>query len=208
MARDKILTLTPEQHKLLGHALALAHAVHSQMGGNGLGVAPGELPAIYDDVDIYVQPGAHGGRGFFSTLGDAVSKGVKKLQSSSAVRGLEKKAVGYGAKALRTAAEGALDGVADSVATAVGAPEASPFIDKLIDRGMGSLQKRGEAYLDEQIDASGRGHCMCGNGMRLAGAITEPRGAGMRLAGVSHHGGMGHNLSGPPHAGSGMRLAA
>eukprot|EP01043_Picozoa_sp_COSAG02_P115410 COSAG02_NODE_51769_length_312_cov_0.694836_1_plen_61_part_01 len=38
------------------------------MGGNGLGVAPGELPAIYDDVDIYVQPGAHGGRGFFSTL--------------------------------------------------------------------------------------------------------------------------------------------
>ena len=47
MARDKILTLTPEQHKLLGHALALAHAVHSQMGGNGLGVAPGELPAIY-----------------------------------------------------------------------------------------------------------------------------------------------------------------
>ena len=49
MARgDKILTLTPEQHKLLGHALALAHAVHSQMGGNGLGVAPGELPAIYD----------------------------------------------------------------------------------------------------------------------------------------------------------------
>ena len=86
MARDKILTLTPEQHKLLGHALALAHAVHSQMGGNGLGVAPGELPAIYDDVDIYVQPGAHGGRGFFSTLGDAVSKGVRKLQSSSAVR--------------------------------------------------------------------------------------------------------------------------
>ena len=70
MARgDKILTLTPEQHKLLGHALALAHAVHSQMGGNGLGVAPGELPAIYDDVDIFVQPGAHGGRGFFSTLG-------------------------------------------------------------------------------------------------------------------------------------------
>ena len=68
MARDKILTLTPEQHKLLGHALALAHAVHSQMGGNGLGVAPGELPAIYDDVDIFVQPGAHGGRGFFSTL--------------------------------------------------------------------------------------------------------------------------------------------
>ena len=32
--------------------------VHSQMGGNGLGVAPGELPAIYDDVDIFVQPGA------------------------------------------------------------------------------------------------------------------------------------------------------
>ena len=78
----------------------------------------------------------------------------------------------------------------------------------VIDKGMGSLQKRGEAIIDEQIDASGRGHCMCGNGMRLAGAITEPRGAGMRLAGVSHHGGMGYAITGPPHAGSGMRLAA
>ena len=207
MARDGILTLTSDQHKLLGHAIALAHAVHSQMGGRGIGVAPGELAAIYDDVDIFVQPGAHGGRGWFSTLGDAVSKGVKQLQKSSAVRGLEKKAVSYGAKALRGAAEGALDGLADTVATAVGAPEASPFVDKLIDRGLGSLQKRGEAYLDEQIDASGRGHCMCGNGMRLAGAITEPRGAGMRLAGVAH-GGMGYGITGPPHAGMGMRLAA
>ena len=209
MARgDKILTLSPEQHKLLGHALALAHAVHSQMGGNGLGVALGELPAIYDDVDIYVQPGAHGGRGFFSTLGDAVSKGVKKLQSSSAVRDLEKRGVAYGAKALRTATEGALDGVADSVATAVGVPEASPFIDKLIDRGMGSLQKRGEAIIDEQIDASGRGHCMCGGSMRLAGTITEPRGAGVRMSDVSYLGGMRHSITGPPHAGMGMRLAS
>ena len=59
MARGgKILTLTPEQHaKLLGHALALAHAVHSQMGGNGLGVAPGELPAIYDDVQWMLTGG-------------------------------------------------------------------------------------------------------------------------------------------------------
>jgi hypothetical protein len=207
MARDDVLTLSPKQHQLLGHALALAHALHSQMGGNGLGVAPGELPPMYDDVDIFVQPGAHGGRGFFSTLGDAVSKGAKELQKSSAVRGLEKKAVSYGAKALRGAAEGALDGVADSVATAVGAPEASPFVDKLIDRGLSSLQKRGEAAIDERIDASGRGHCMCGNGMRLAGHVTEPRGAGMRLAGQVHHAGNGY-IAGPPHAGSGMRLAA
>ena len=116
--------------------------------GNGLGVAPGELPPVYDDVDIFVQPGKHGGAGFFSTLGDAVAKGAKELQKSSAVRGLEKKAVSYGAKALRGAAEGALDGVADTVATAVGAPEASPFVDKLIDRGLSSLQKRGEAAID------------------------------------------------------------
>ena len=179
------------------------------MAGRGLGVAPGELPAVYDDVDIYVQPGAHGGAGFFSTLGDAVASGAKQLQKSSAVRGLEKKAVSYGATALRGAAEGALDGLGDSVATAVGVPEASPFIDKLVDRGMSSLQKRGEAALDEQIDASGRGHCagMCGSGMRLAGAISEPRGAGMRLAGQVHHAGNGA-MAGHPHAGSGMRLAS
>ena len=95
------LTLTADQHKLLGHALALAHALHSEMSGNGLGVAPGELPAVYDDVDIYVQPGAHGGAGFFSTLGDAVASGAKQLQKSTAVRGLEKKAVKYGATAIR-----------------------------------------------------------------------------------------------------------
>ena len=73
------LTLTADQHKLLGHALALAHALHSEMAGNGLGVAPGELPAVYDDVDIYVQPGAHGGAGFFSTLGDAVASGANPV---------------------------------------------------------------------------------------------------------------------------------
>ena len=95
------------------------------------------------------------------------------------------------------------------MATAVGVPEASPFVDKLIDRGLSGLQKRGEAAIDEQIDASGRGHCagMCGSGMRLAGATTEPRGAGMRLAGQVHHAGNGR-VNGYPHARSGMRLAA
>ena len=39
MARDDVLTLSPKQHQLLGHALALAHTLHSQMGGTGLGVA-------------------------------------------------------------------------------------------------------------------------------------------------------------------------
>ena len=137
-----------------------------------------------------------------------MASGAKQLQKSSAVRGLEKRAVKYGATAIRGAAEGALDGVADTVATAVGVPEASPFVDKLIDRGMSSLQKRGEAALDEQIDASGRGHCagMCGGSMRLAGHGYEPRGAAMRLAGVPHAG-SGY-LTGPPHAGSGMRLAS
>ena len=32
------LTLTADQHKVLGHALALAHALHSEMAGNGLGL--------------------------------------------------------------------------------------------------------------------------------------------------------------------------
>ena len=35
------------------------------------------------------------------------------------------------------------------MATAVGVPEASAFVDKLIDRGLSSLQKRGEAAIDE-----------------------------------------------------------
>ena len=69
------------------------------------------------------------------------------------------------------------------------------------------MSPEGEAAIDDQIDASGRGHCagMCGSGMRLAGHVTEPRGAGMRLAGVPH---AGSGYTGPPHAGSGMRLAS
>ena len=39
----KVLQLSPEQHEMLGHAIALAHAVHASIGGKGLGVAPGEL---------------------------------------------------------------------------------------------------------------------------------------------------------------------
>ena len=99
----KILQLSPEQHEALGHAIALAHAVHASIGGKGLGVAPGELHDAYSNVDIFVQPG-HGGKGWWSTLADTVEKGVHELQGSELVRGLEKKAVGaaqkYGTKAL------------------------------------------------------------------------------------------------------------
>jgi len=87
----KVLQLSPEQHEMLGHAIALAHAVHASIGGKGLGVAPGELHDALSHVDIFVQPG-HGGKGWWSTLADTVEKGAHKLQSSDLVRGLEKRA--------------------------------------------------------------------------------------------------------------------
>eukprot|EP01045_Picozoa_sp_COSAG04_P014354 COSAG04_NODE_1070_length_8477_cov_17.005729_8_plen_261_part_00 len=107
----KVLQLSPEQHDALGHAVALAHAIHASIGGKGIGVAPGELADAYESVDIYVQPG-QGGKGWWSTLSDAVEKGAKEIQSSAVVRGLEKKAVGaaqkYGTKALQGLADSAL----------------------------------------------------------------------------------------------------
>ena len=36
----KVLQLSPEQHDALGHAIALAHAIHASIGGKGIGVAP------------------------------------------------------------------------------------------------------------------------------------------------------------------------
>ena len=36
----KVLQLSPEQHGALGHAIALAHAIHASIGGKGIGVAP------------------------------------------------------------------------------------------------------------------------------------------------------------------------
>ena len=192
----KVLHLSPEQHDALGHAIALAHAIHTSIGGKGIGVAPGELADAYESVDIYVQPG-QGGRGWWSTLSDAVEKGAKEIQSSSVVRGLEKKAVGaaqkYGTKALQ--------GLADSALAETGIGEA---IAPLANRAIASGTKRLESWADEQIDASGRGHT-CGSGMRLAGEIAQPRGAGIRLSGAQS---IGSVLSGPSHAGGRMRLAA
>ena len=52
----KVLQLSPEQHDALGHAIALAHAIHASIGGKGIGVAPGELADAYHSVDIYVVP--------------------------------------------------------------------------------------------------------------------------------------------------------
>jgi hypothetical protein len=107
----------------------------------------------------------------WSTLGSK----VKKVQKSGIVRGLEKKAVNYGAKALRGAAEGALDGIGDTVATAIGIPEVAPALDGLIDRGANALQKKGISYLDDKIDQSGNGirYTASGGGMRMAGAHTQ-----------------------------------
>ena len=44
----KVLQLSPEQHEMLGHAIALAHAVHASIGGKGLGVAPGDAVYVGD----------------------------------------------------------------------------------------------------------------------------------------------------------------
>ncbi len=185
------LSLSPAQHAALTKALAIAHALHSQ-GGAGLGVPPGFL----DDVDIYVQPG-QGGRGWWSSLGDALKTGVTKLQSSDVVRAVEKKGAAYAVKAARGALEGAADGLGDTVATAIGVPEASVLIDKAVDSGASALQRKALGAIDGAIDASGRGHqCGCGySNHRLSGHPGMMRGSGMRLMGA------------PPLAGSGMRLS-
>ena len=85
----------------------------------------GDLGDVHslDDIRLFIEPGhfGPGGDGLWSTLGSE----VKKVQKSGIVRGLEKKAVNYGAKALRGATEGALDGVGDTVATAIGIPDSS-----------------------------------------------------------------------------------
>ena len=137
----------------------------------------GDVHAL-DDIQLFVEPGHFG-----------------------VVRGLEKKAVNYGAKALRGATEGALDGLGDTVAASIGIPEVAPALDGFIDRGATALQKRGIAYLDDKIDASGRGvrYMAAGGGMRMSSTHTQS-GRGMRMSGQGHCGcGV--------HAGEGMRLS-
>ena len=109
------------------------------------------------DDDIY-RPAGLGGDGWWSDAVDTVKTVAKKVQKNPVVRGLEKRAVKAGSTALRTAAESAVDGLADSALTALGAPELAPMADKLIDKGASYLQKKGTDYLDQQIDASGRGY--------------------------------------------------
>ena len=102
--------------------------------------------------------------------------------------------------------------LADSALTSLGAPELSPLADQLISKGAKSLEKKGVDYLDQKIDASGRGYggvrymSAAGGGLRLAGHGTSV-GAGLRLAG-SGHCGSGHMCgNGLRLAGSGLRLA-
>ena len=136
--------------------------------------------------DIYIAAGDMMGDGWFSDRWDDVKKVAKTVQKSDTVRNLEKGALNVGAKALRGAVESGLDGVADSALTSLGVPELAPLANKLIDKGAKDLQKKGVQYLDQQIDASGKGHVRymspSGGGMRMAGSGTQ-LGSGMRLAG-------------------------
>ena len=141
--------------------------------------------------DIYLAAGDQFGSGWWGDrwkdVKTGVSKAAKAVQSNQAVRDLEKGAVKVGAKTLRGAVEVGLDGVADTALTALGAPEFAPMVDKLVDKGVRQLEKKGTAYVNQQIDKSGKGHggvryMTAGGGMRLAGSGTQV-GTGMRLAG-------------------------
>jgi len=160
---------------------------------------------MYDS--LYQPTGGMYGDGWYDDAKASVKRAAKAVQSSSAVRDVEKGLVKRGSDVLRGAAEAATDGVADSALTALGAPEFAPLADKLIDRGAKALEKKGVDYLDQKIDQSGKGvrymAATSGGGMRLAGQGTQI-GRGLRLAGNGH--GRMHG-DGMRLAGSGMRLA-
>ena len=144
MAKRKAhLKLTAAQHRHLMKALK-----------------GGALGDVHDlkDLKLYVEPGDFGGEGWWSDLGSEVKKVAKKVQQNPVARQLEKKAVNYGAKALRGAAEGLVDGVGDTAATFLGVPELSVPLDAAVDRGLSSVQRAGTKWLDDKIDASGSGH--------------------------------------------------
>jgi hypothetical protein len=169
------------------------------------GGALGDVHSL-DDLKLFVEAGDFGGEGLWSDM----KSEVKKAQKSSVVRGLEKKAVNYGAKALRGVAEGAADGIGDTAATFLGVPEVSVPLDAAIDRGLSSVQKAGTKYLDDKIDASGRGHGVrylapSGGGMRMSGVPTHSGGA-MRLSGQGH-GKAGHCGCGIRQSGAGITAA-
>ena len=154
--------------------------------------------AMLDSGDVF-RPAGQLGEGWWGDRWKDVKGAAKAVQGSAVVRDFEKGAVKAGSTALRGVAETAVAGLADAAATAVGAPELSAPLDKAIDKGAAALQKKGTAYLDQKIDASGSGAVRymtpSGGGLRLAGSGTQ-LGSGLRLAG-----------SGMRLAGSGMRLA-
>ena len=104
-------------------------------------------PAAHIQDDELYLPAGQLGMGWWGDAWDEVKSVAKKVQANPVVRGLEKKAVDYGSKALRGAAESAVDGLADSALSAVGAPELAPMADKLIDKGASYLQKKGTDYI-------------------------------------------------------------
>jgi hypothetical protein len=185
MAKRKAhLKLTAAQHR---------HLMKALKGG-----ALGDIHDL-EDFKLYVEPGDFGGDGLWSDL----KSEVKKVQKNPIARKLEKKAVSYGAKALRGIAEGAADGIGDTAATFVGVPEIAAPLDAAIDRGLSSVQKAGTKYLDDKIDASGKGHGIrymapSGGGMRMANVETHSGGS-LRLAGQGH--GKAH------HCGCGIRMS-
>ena len=154
-----------------------------------------------DDEYLFVPAGDQYGEGWWGDRWKDVKSVAKKVQSSQAVRDIEKGAVDVGSKALRGVLEPAADAVADAGVSLVGMPELAPLIDAGIHKGARALQKKGARYLDQKIDASGKGRVRymspSGGGMRLAGSGTQ-LGSGMRLAGS------GMRLAG---SGGGLRLA-
>ena len=83
---------------------------------------------------------------------------------------------------------------------------------KLVDKGASYLEKKGVDYLDQQIDASGRGYggvrymSPAGGGLRLSSHATQV-GTGLRLAGSGHMRGHGHCGCGHGQRAMGLRLA-
>ena len=152
--------------------------------------------ALNNDDYLYIPAGDQFGEGWFSDRWDDVKKVAKTVQKSDTVRNLEKGALNVGAKALRGAVETGLDGVADSALTSLGVPELAPLVNKAIDKEAKSLQSKGVQYLDQKIDASGKGvryMSPSGGGLRMSGTGTQ-LGSGLRLSGQGMRlSGSGHN---------------
>ena len=161
------------------------------------------------DDDEFYHPAGQMGFGWWDDAWSGTKAAAKKVQASAAVRGVEKRAVAAGSKALRGAVEGATDGLATSALSAIGAPELAPAADALIDRGAKALQRKGTAYLDQKIDASGSGvryMSPAGGGLRRSGSGTQV-GRGLRLSGEGTMRGHGHCGCGHGQRANGLRLS-